>query len=58
MDDTERRVAMEIGAQAQDAPRGQRHHLREKQQQLVQEGEREKEFVRSQLSSEFHQQRP
>ena len=44
VENNERRTAMEIGTQAREALDGQRRHLLEEQQWLVQGGEREKYF--------------
>ena len=58
IENAERMVATEGRSQAQDAWRRQRHQMLGEQQPLVQAAEREVEFVRMQLTSEFKCQQP
>ena len=52
--ENERRVEQVIGSEARDALRGWRTHMLHEHQVLLQAGEREKEFVKSQMQSELH----
>ena len=52
MEEHERRVAEGIGSKARGALRGQGRHTLREHQVLLQEGEREKQFVQSQIHSE------
>ena len=49
----ERRVTQMFGSEARGAPRGQRSHMLHEHQVPLQNGEREKEFVKSQMHSEL-----
>ena len=53
MEEHGRRVTQVIGSEARGAPRGQRSHMLHEHQVPLQNGEREKEFVKSQMHSEL-----
>ena len=52
-EENERRVAQVIVSEARDALRGQRSHVLQEHQVLLQAGERETECVKSQMQSEL-----
>ena len=53
MEENGRRVARLCGSEAREALHGQRSHMLHKQQVLVQAGEEEEQFVKSQMYSEL-----
>ena len=53
MEEHERTVAQVIGSEVRDALRGQRSHMLHEHQVLLPAGEREEEFVNSQMQTEL-----